>query len=221
MNSINIQIDPEIRQRCPALQLGCLRMEVKVEPSSSALEAMIDERAAALAASLPLEKISSLEKVRSSREAYKALGKKPGRYRPSAEALLRRVVSGKGLYRINNVVDLLNFISIDTGYSIGGYDAGAIIPPVTLGIGREGEPYQAVGRGELNIGRLPVLRDQLGAFGSPTSDSERTMVREETGDFLLVFFNFGAHPELEALGRETISLFTQFCHARHSRFWII
>jgi DNA/RNA-binding domain of Phe-tRNA-synthetase-like protein len=107
------------------------------------------------------------------------------------------VVKGKGLYKINNVVDLLNLVSISTGFSIGGYDADKIEGDVELGVGEVNEPYEGIGRGILNIEGLATFRDEKGAFGTPTSDSVRTSVTDDTTRFLMVFLDYGGLDELE------------------------
>ncbi len=206
-----ITFTPGIRASCPAIHLGCLWGRVEVRPSGPALLGLIDEACRRIGAELEIGAISSLPLIRQAREAYKACGKKPGRYRPSAEALLRRVVSGKGLYQINNVVDVINYTSITTCYSIGGYDCGRVDGAVELGIGREGEPYQAIARGELNIAGLPALRDRQGAFGSPTSDSERTSIQEYSREIALVFFDFGGNHGLEECLAHTQALLERHC----------
>jgi DNA/RNA-binding domain of Phe-tRNA-synthetase-like protein len=129
--------------------------------------------------------------IAASRKAYKACGKDPARYRLSAEALLRRVVKRGEIYQVNNVVDVLNLVSISTGFSIGGYDVDRIRGKVHFGIGRENEPYEGIGRGGLNISHMPVFRDDIGAFGTPTSDSVRTSVNENTQRFLMVIIDYG------------------------------
>lgn len=202
----NIIIEPAIKSKCPNLQLGCLQAKVKVEPSNATLLDKINNEITTLQTSLEVAQISQIPIIQSSRQAYRTLGKEPARYRLSAEALLRRIVKGKGLYRINNVVDLLNLISVKSGYSIGGYDADKIEGDICLGIGQANEPYQAIGRGNLNIEFMPLLRDDIGAFGSPTSDSQRTMVTENTQNFLMVFFNFGGHDGLEKILEEAKKL---------------
>lgn len=217
---MRIHISPELREKCPALTLGCIQSRVRVAPSDEGLLTLLDEQAEVLAATLSLDEISRLEVIHATREAYKATGKKPGRYRPSAEALLRRIVSGKGLYRINNVVDLLNYLSITTHFSIGGYDLDRIAGDVEAGIAREAEPYEAIARGPLNIEGLPVLRDALGAFGTPTSDSERTQVRPQTTHFLMVVFNFGGHPGLEGICQEAVELLGRFAAGGEREWWI-
>ena len=216
---MNITIDTALQSKCPQLQLGCIQTELVVAPSSSELLELLAKTATKIAGELELEAISQLPVNQATREAYKALGKKPGRYRPSAEALIRRVVSGKGLYQINNVVDFLNYISVTSHFSIGGYDLEKIQGDITLGIGKENEPYDAIARGALNIANLPLFRDTLGPFGSPTSDSTRTMVRETTRQFLMVIFNFGGHESMQKLYPEIESGLQRFCQGRQITFW--
>ncbi len=189
----HIEISRQLREKCPQLRLGCLSTRLKVESDTTALWEYLEPRLAEIQTRFIIEDIRHIPAIAHTRAGYKLTGKDPARYRPSAEALLRRVVSGKGLYRVNNVVDLLNFVSVSYGFSIGGYDEDKIQGNATLGIGETNEPYEAIGRGVLNIAGLPVFRDEQGAFGTPTSDSQRTMVRPETKKFLMAIFSF--HPE--------------------------
>ena len=198
MTSPNIQISPYIRDACPDIRLGLVETGVKVSASPGPLLELTGLKLSELQSSLTIDGIHDIQPLSDARSAYRKLGKDPSRYRPSAEALLRRVVQGKGLYRVNNVVDALNLVSVLSGFSIGGYDMDHIRGTITLGVGEEDEPYEAIGRGALNIHHLPVLRDEAGAFGSPTSDSARTRVRPETTRFLAVFFDFGKNKTLEA-----------------------
>lgn len=195
----DIQISPEIQEACPELVLACLSCPVQIVDSPPALLAEIQTYCDELAASREVATVKERRAIAATRAAYKALGKEPSRYRPSAEALARRVVQGKGLYQVNNVVDLLNLVSLQSGYSIGGWDADKIEGMAVLGVGREDEPYAAIGRGELNIASFPTFRDDLGAFGTPTSDSLRTMVRPETHNFLMVIYAFGEEEMAEAM----------------------
>ncbi len=192
-----ISISTILKSRCPNIRLGCIYADVTVNESTLELLTEIEDRINLIHHSLIIEEISKIPTITASRKAYKACGKDPARYRLSAEALLRRVVSGKGLYQINNVVDQLNLVSITTGFSIGGYDADQIHGNIVFGIGRSDEPYSGIGRGELNIENLPVFRDDLGAFGTPTSDSSRTEVSEQTRRFLMILIDFESDPVLE------------------------
>ena len=138
-----------------------------------------------------IDSIKEMPAIQATREAYRRCGKDPSRYRPSGEALIRRTLQGKALYQVNTVVDLINLASIAFGYSIGGFDADKIARkgadediPLVLGVGREGEPYEGIGRGPLNIAGLPVYRDAIGGIGTPTSDHERTKLSLKTTHLL-------------------------------------
>jgi DNA/RNA-binding domain of Phe-tRNA-synthetase-like protein len=110
-------------------------------------------------------------------------------------------------------VDLLNLISLESGFSIGGYDAEKIIGNIEFGVGKENEPYEAIGRGMLNIENLPLFRDDLGAFGSPTSDSLRTMVTDETTKFLMIIIAFSQNNNLEATMKRCLELYEKYANA--------
>lgn len=210
---ITISISPEMQAACPDLRLGCIDCRIVVADSSPALLALIDARCQSMVATMSVEGIHENRPIADTREAYRVLGKEPSRYRPSAEALMRRVLQGKGLYQVSNVVDLLNLVSIRHGYSIGGWDAAQISGAMTLGIGRAQEPYPSIGRGDLNIEFFPVFRDAQGAFGTPTSDSARTMVRPETTHFLMVFYAFGGLQGLQAAMDDAVALLQAFAQA--------
>ena len=130
---------------------------------------------------LTTESLKELSGIAATRAVYKRCGKDPSRYRPASEQLIRRMLQGKELYQIDTLVDLVNLASIAFGYSIGGFDADRFVgDTLTLGVGREGEPYEGIGRGMLNIAGLPVYRDAQGGVGTPTSDNERTKITLET-----------------------------------------
>ncbi len=206
-----ILISGEIRKALPEVRLGCLNAVVRVEPSDSGLLMQIDKTCDHLKSLYSIEEVSKTDIITDTKTAYRKLGKDPSRYRPSAEALTRRVVQGKGLYRVNNIVDALNMISIKHGFSIGGYDLDTVNGRIELGIGKPDEPYEAIGRGLLNIENLPVLRDQKGVFGSPTSDSMRTMVRVHTMNFLMIFFDFIGSGRLEGALNDAVNIYRNFC----------
>lgn len=170
-------------------------------------------RISEIASTLRIEEISQIPAISASRKAYKACGKDPARYRLSAEALLRRVVNRNEIYQINNVVDLLNLVSISTGFSIGGYDAEKINGDVVYGIGEQNEPYIGIGRGELNIENMPVFRDEKGAFGTPTSDSERTAVSLETKRFLMIIIDYASSPQLSEATKLAKKLLEKYAQA--------
>ena len=208
---MKLSIDENLQSKCPDLNLATLSTEVQIIKDLAELWEEIDR--GILNQQEALGEIASIAKmpaIRESRQGYKNCGKDPARYRLSAESLLRRVMQGKGLYKVNNVVDLLNLVSIRSGFSIGGYDLEKIEGPILAGIGEAAEAYEGIGRGALNIEFLPVLRDSRGAFGSPTSDSVRTMVTPQTTQFLMVFFAFGKEADLNAAVKDAEDLLKRF-----------
>nr|WP_321451712.1 phenylalanine--tRNA ligase beta subunit-related protein [uncultured Carboxylicivirga sp.] len=218
---MTISIEKKVSETLPELILGGFLISVEVEQSSNELLTLMDDELKALEPVLTPESIREMATVKANKKAYKALGKDPNRYRPSAESLLRRVANGKGLYHINNVVDILNLISVKTGYSICGYDYNTVEGAVALGKGMEGEPYEGIGRGELNIENLPVFRDEKGAFGTPTSDSVRTMVTDNTKQFLMIIIGFDDQKKIEAALDEASSLYSKFAKGEEKeRFFI-
>jgi len=216
-----ISISTKLKEHCPGLKLGCIEADVFVNDSPTELLAEMNDQMQQIGQTLSIELISKLPIIAASRKAYKACGKDPARYRLSAEALLRRVVSGKGLYQINNVVDQLNLVSMSTGFSIGGYDYDQICGDIVFGIGDPAEPYVGIGRGELNIENLPVFRDELGAFGTPTSDSLRTEVKEQTRNFLMILIDFEGDNVLNEALQMAERLMKNYCQAKKLEIQII
>ena len=122
------------------------------------------------------------------RSMYKRVGLDPTRYRPSSEALLRRVRRGDALPRVNSLVDVINWCSVESQLPFGLYDASRITGPVVLRLGKDGESYPGIRKDDVHVGGRLVLADDLGAFGNPSSDSDRTKVTEATTQALVVIF---------------------------------
>ena len=158
--------------------------------------------------------VSEVPAIAAARRAFKALGTDPSRYRVSSEALMRRLVQRKALYRINTVVDTNNLVSLHTGLSAGSYRLDALQPPLVLRKGGAGEAYEAIGRGPFNLESLPVLADAQGPFGSPTSDSERSMITLAAEAVLMVLYAFGNGPGLARALEFAADCLTSYCHAR-------
>src|SRR3989440_3267895 len=194
---MGVTIDEELRAKCPRTALGCATANVAAGDSSAAL---IEDLRACEERILKLpEPRAVLEspQILATRAGYKALGKDPARYRGSAEALLRRVLAGKGLPQINALVDVINLVSVESRFSIGLYDLAHVQGDIVFRAGRAGETYKGIGKYDLNLEGLPVFCDTLGPHGSPTSDSERTMVTSATKQLFAVIISFGGKEGLE------------------------
>ena len=201
-------VSDEIRAKAPARRVLQIEAEIENPDTPEALWAELEALAADVHGRYAMEMVNKRPAIAATRTAYKACGKEPNRYRPSSEALMRRMVKGLELYRTAAVIDLINLLSVACGHSIGGFDADRIDgDTVTLGIGREGEPYEAIGRGPLNIAGMPVWRDNTGGIGTPTSDNERTKLSPSTRRLLMIVNMYGDEmpvADIEALARRLL-----------------
>ncbi len=186
---MNVIVSEEIESVCPGFVGACVDAHVKNSQYCQPLWDEIEALGKHYRETLTTETLKDLPGIAATRRVYRACGKDPSRYRPASEALIRRMLKGKELYQIDTLVDLINLASIAYGYSIGGFDAGKFVgDTLTLGVGREGEPYEGIGRGIINIAGLPVYRDAKGGVGTPTSDNERTKIDIST-THLVVLIN--------------------------------
>ena len=206
---MQITIDAGLIKKCPRTALACVTARVEASASPAALLEEMKARETEIQR-LPFPR-SVLEspQVQATRRAYKALGKDPARYRGSAEALLRRVVAGKGLPQINAVVDVLNLVSVESRLPIGLYDLTHVTGEIVFRAGRAGETYKGIGKYDLNLEGLPIFCDAAGPHGSPTSDSERTMVTTATKHILGIIISFGGQEGLERWAQRMSALLTR------------
>ena len=207
---IHVSISEEIAKACPDLHVAVVECDVVNTVSDEQLWKEITEVETHIRTTCKLEDINKFPPIQATRLAYKRLGKDPNRYRPSAEALRRRILRELPLYKIDTLVDIINLLSIQSGYSIGGFDAGKIDGDLVLGVGREGEIYHGIGRGELNIAGLPVYRDNQGGVGTPTSDEERTKIDMNTGKLLMIINGYSGKDGLQEALTYGVSLLTRY-----------
>ena len=156
------------------------------------------------------------------RTMYKRVGLDPTKTRPSSEALLRRVRKGDPLPRINSLVDVCNWCSLEFQLPYGLYDAAHVDGDIELRIGREGESYPGIRKDDVNVGGRLTLADARGPFGNPTSDSARTMVTTATTSAIVVVFA-PAQMDPTRLMRvldETVKRMGEFTGCRETSRWI-
>ena len=212
---MNIIVSQEIEQVCPGFVGAAVEAQVVNTPFCAPLWDEIHEWEERFLRDLTTESLKSLSGIAATRAVYKKCGKDPSRYRPASEQLIRRMLQGKELYQIDTLVDLVNLASIAFGYSIGGFDADKFVgDTLTLGVGREGEPYEGIGRGMLNIAGLPVYRDAQGGVGTPTSDNERTKMTLETTHLLVLINGYDGNAERVRQNGEFIQqLVRKYCQS--------
>lgn len=208
-----ITIGDQITAVCPDFAVAAIACEVKNGEDELGLWAEIEAFCNNFASIHEIGDVNQRPAIRATREAYKKLGKDPNRYRPSAEALSRRILKGQPLYRINTVVDLINLVSLETGYSIGGFDDAKIQGNLILGVGKAGERFEGIGRGPLNIEGLPVYRDAAGGIGTPTSDEERTKIEKETSRLLMLINGYSGKQGLQSATERSAALLEKYASA--------
>lgn len=205
------------------VKLGIVEADdVRVAPSDGALAQLIDDVCERKAKEFTVESLAEADAIRAVRAMFRAWGVDPSKYRPSSEALLRRVAQGKGLYRILNVVDIGNVGSIESGWPFGCYDRSRLKPPIVFRHGAEGETYEGIGKRTWHLSGQPVLADSEGPFGSPISDSTRSMITESAKDVLAVVYapSNALQGALEAALRRLAERLSQFTGASATRISI-
>ena len=207
---MKVFVGKEIEAVCPEFVGACVEANVVNTPYSEGLWQEINALEAAFRAELTTESLKDIPSIAATRRIYKKCGKDPSRYRPASEALIRRMLQGKELYKVDTLVDLINLASIRFGYSIGGFDADKFVgETLTLGVGREGEPYEGIGRGQINIAGLPVYRDAEGGVGTPTSDHERTKITLATRRLVVLINGYDGNRDRVCQNAEYIQMLLQ------------
>ena len=216
-----LKIDKEMKELWPAVRIGCFKYRVKVEKKNEDMWRYLKKDIYKKTKNDIFDYgVNDIPNIKESRMAYKAFGKDPSRYRVSSEALIRRIGQGKGLYEVNTVVDTNNLISIESGFSVGSYDAGQIEDVLMFRVGREGETYEGIGKDEVNIAYLPVLADGRGAVGSSTSDSKRAMITEDTREVLTLIYSFSDNKDLEEALKYGKEYLEKYAGAQDIECWI-
>ncbi len=210
---VAIAADVTDRLSCGVLVLDGIR--VQDNPSVAEATAELGGKLVARYAGLLPSEIPGLQEARN---LYKSFGMDPSRHRPSSEALLRRVLKGKDLYRISNVVDSCNLASLEFLLPVGMYDLERITGDIVLRTGRTGEQYAGIRKGDVHLAGRLGLFDQTGPFGSPTSDSERTCTSADTQTIFAVIMATASCPRLDMESHLSVfsGHFQVFCGAVES-----
>jgi DNA/RNA-binding domain of Phe-tRNA-synthetase-like protein len=214
MNAPALSLAPEMAGR---VRLGALVIEgVRVASADPALMEEITKLGESLRSRFAGQPSGDVPGVEAARSLYKALGLDPTKTRPSNEALLRRVLKGEPLYRINTLVDALNGSSLKQQFPYGLYDLDRLRPPILLRFGAKDESYEGIRKGSVSVAGRPVLVDQEGPFGNPSSDSGRSQITLETVNALVVLYAPASATGgmVEASLRETAGTLTRFCGGR-------
>lgn len=218
---INISISNKLKEKCPQVAIACIEAKVKVSDSNEELLEEINDESKKFINKLELKDVLEIENIKASRKAYKMLGKDPSKYRLSSESLIRRLVKGLDLYKVNNIVDINNLISLKTANSVGTYDIDNIGATISFTVGDIDESYEGIGRGIINLENLPVFEDDKGKFGSTTSDSKRAMITEDTNYILMNIISFNGSEKLDTYIKDAVNLLEKYASGEEIEYKII
>ena len=158
--------------------------------------------------------ITQISKLKETRDGYKILGKDPSHTRCASEALLRRIIKGNNLYRLGDVIDLGNILSVLTLRSVCVVDYNKLQGDVEIRLGTKDDIFYGINRGIINVTSMPIYQDELSPFGSPTSDTLRTMVTVNTKEILVMIINF-SNNDIKEDEETLISLYQKYTKIKY------
>ena len=209
---MRLTIDHSVFHRIPDFMLGFIQYtNITISDSPKMLQSRINLLVETLRLDHPVSEISKIEGVAGWRQAFKQLGIDPSRYRPSSEALIRRLLQGNSFHWINSAVDANNFLSVTNALPYGIYDLSKVNGSIICRLGLETDQYHGINGRDAHMENKLVLAEEMGAFGSPIVDSTRTMVTESATNLVqIIFFHSGLslHQKETILG-STARMFTE------------
>jgi DNA/RNA-binding domain of Phe-tRNA-synthetase-like protein len=186
---MRLQLDEQLKTRIPGVTFGMVTISgVTVRERDERLWHMVEALCQRLAREYKLEGLSENAHIAAVRGLQKSFGFDPTRYRPSSEALLRRVLKGQGLHQINTAVDVNNLCSLEFLLPMCIYDLRNVSGQVRVRVGTPVEAYPGIGRQVFQVENKIIIADDNGVMGSTVSDSERTKVTTATKDILLAIY---------------------------------
>ena len=184
-----LQLDEGLKARISGVTFGMVTISgVTVRERDERLWRQIEALCLQQGREFALDRLSEYEQITSVRGLQKSFGFDPTRYRPSSEALLRRVLKGQGLYQINSAVDVNNLCSLEYLLPMCIYDLRHVVGRVVVRVGEPGEEYPGIGRQVFQAVHKVIIADDSGIMGSTVSDSERTRVTTATTDILMAIY---------------------------------
>lgn len=215
-----IHLDPKLKEKLPDFQMAVMTFEASPQKNDQ-LDALIHSIEQEIHAKYELKDVLTIPNIAVARQGYKTLGKDPSRYRLAVESLYRRIVKGNPLYRINDLVDIGNILSLKAVRSTAVLDYDQIEgDDIIIRIGQD-EPYEGIGRGTINVEKIPVYCDAKGPFGSTTSDTERTMITNKTKKVLLFIISFNGYTNLKEDVEYAIELYQSYSNAKNFSYQLV
>lgn len=191
---MNLTINNDIRNLIPSFDVIAYQIDFANDYDAMTKSNLVDKLLENIYIEYPkkysYDTITKIVKLKHTRDGYKKMGKDPSHTRPASEALLRRVIKQGNLYRLGDVIDLGNILSLETLRSVCVVDFDKLQGDVEIRLGKVTDNYEGINRGIINVSNIPVYTDNIGPFGCPTSDTARTMVTSSTKSILVMIICF-------------------------------
>lgn len=198
---MKLKITNELKKLVPSFKVSCYTFTTleknDKENLSNDLTKAFNNIAKEYQEKYILSEVTKIPKLKSTRDGYKMLGKDPSHTRPACEALVRRIIRDGSVYRLGNLIDFGNYLSIKLMKSVCMVDLDKIQGDVTIRIGSDSDYYEGINRGMINVTNLPLYTDEIGPFGNPTSDTIRTAITNDTTNVLIMLIHFDDNIEDE------------------------
>ncbi|MFC3883940.1 B3/4 domain-containing protein [Bacillus songklensis] len=186
---MEINIHSDIKAKIPDFKIGIIQYKhISIGESPQMLKGRLRLFQESIFFDLETKSVSDIQGVAEWRKVFKTIGTDPGKYRPSVEALFRRIKKQTYLTSINSAVDLNNFFSLQYEIPIGIYDCSTLGRDILIRTGNEDEHYLALNEREVSLKNKIISSDEQGAFGSPYVDSKRAPVTEKTTEAIQIIY---------------------------------
>jgi DNA/RNA-binding domain of Phe-tRNA-synthetase-like protein len=177
----------EVFDRYPGANIGVLTANgITVVPGDPGLDGIKNEALSVAEEKIGCRPVTRHPFIASWRDMYRSFGTKPGDYRPSAEALIRRALKTGRLPTINTAVDAYNAVSVMHLIPMGGFDLDLVVGDIRLRFSPGGEAFTPLGsdkREETYVGEVVYADEETrnvvlfidGPEGVPRSSVEDSL----------------------------------------------
>lgn len=218
---MKLKISEQIFKKYPETEIGVIvARDVDNSGDDKEIQLLMREVEAKIRESIDSEEVLEIPSIAKWREIYKSFGAKPSKFRNSVEALIKRVVRGDEIYKINSLVDLYNLISIKYKMTIGGEEIDRIEGDLVLDFAKGNEEFIALGRDQNESpweGEV-VYKDNRGVVCRCWNyrEADRTKLTKETKNAIIVIENnlYERSEEFKIALNELGGLIEKYCGAR-------
>lgn len=220
-----LKVARELKARFPGLLALTAHIEgVKVERSDERLRKFVEQISEETRKQYNLESLKDVPVLRAYRDFFWKVGIDPTKVRPAAEALIRRILLGKPIPIINNLVDAYNLASIKTCIALAAFDRDLLKGELLMRPAGRGDRFLGIGMQEpkeLAGGEIVVADDEKLVAIYPYRDAEQTKISSSTGNVLLLICGVpGIRWDILAeAGEVAIEYVTRFCGGEARREW--